>query len=72
LARAVGATKERSVGFDSVTDNFTAAVRALRRHRLDGTLKAIKDMRLARCGNLKCFIVFIATSFTLCHFPSLL
>jgi hypothetical protein len=39
LAGAVSAAKERAVGFDSVTNHFTTAVGALRRHRLNCTLK---------------------------------
>jgi hypothetical protein len=63
----MSATIESSIGFDSVANDLTAAVRALWGHGLNGALKTIKDMRLARCSNLECFVVFIATRFTASH-----
>jgi hypothetical protein len=67
LFRAVSATEEYSVGFYSMADYFTAAVRTLRRHGLNCTLKTIKKMRFARCTNLEFPIIVIATGFTACH-----
>jgi hypothetical protein len=67
LICAVSATVEYSVGLYSMADYFTAAMRTLRRHSLNCALKAIKNMRFARCSNLECLVIVIATGFTTCH-----
>jgi hypothetical protein len=67
LIRAVGATVKDTFRLYSVPNYLTAAVRALRRHRLNCALKAIKNMRLARCSNFECLVIVIATGFTTCH-----
>ena len=63
----MGATVKDPIGLYSMPDYLTAAVRTLRGHGLNCTLKAIKHMRLARCNNFECFVIFIATGFTACH-----
>jgi hypothetical protein len=50
-----------------MADYLASAVRTLRRHGLNGALKAIKNMRLACRRNLKRLIIVIATGFTACH-----
>src|SRR5437899_5830976 len=67
LIRAVSTTVKDSVALYSMTDYLTAAARAFWGYRLDCTLKAIANMRLARCSNLECLVIFIATGFTVCH-----
>jgi hypothetical protein len=67
LIRAVSTTVKHAAGLYSVPNYLTAAVRTLRRHGLNCTLKAIKNMRFARCSNLECLVIVIATGFTACH-----
>src|SRR6266545_2059487 len=67
LICAVGATVKVSVSLYPVPNYLTAAVRTLRRHGLNCALKAIKNMRFARCSNLKCPVILVATGFTACH-----
>jgi len=64
LICAVGATVKVSVSLYPVPNYLTAAVRTLRRHGLNCALKAIKNMRFARCSNLKCLVILVATGFT--------
>jgi hypothetical protein len=44
LVRAMGATVKDAVGLYSMADDFTAAVRTLRRHGLYRTLEAIEEV----------------------------
>src|SRR6266542_6591389 len=64
LIRAVSTTVKDAAGLYSVPNYLTAAVRTLRRHGLNCTLKAIKNMRFARCSNLECLVILVATGFT--------
>lgn len=49
----------------SVADDRTAAMRAARRKCVDGTFKAVEDMRLTMDAHLKTFLVFVITYFAL-------
>jgi len=43
----MSAAVERPATLDTVADNFTAAVRAVQRQRMDGAFKTIKDVGLS-------------------------
>jgi hypothetical protein len=50
-----------------MTNDFAAATRALRRHRLDRTFKPIKRVRFACRDDFKGFVIVIAATFTSGH-----
>ena len=70
LVCAVDATVKVVIGLDPMADDFAATMGTLRGHGLNCTLEAIKNMRFARCSNLECLVVFIASGFTASHLDS--
>jgi hypothetical protein len=62
------ATIERSIAnFHAMTDDHAPTMRALWRHGVDRTLKAIKCTTLASLDNLKGLIIVISTDITFSH-----
>jgi len=55
------------VCLDSVTHDFASAIRTYRGQRVNRALKAVKDMSAIFYPNLKRFVVFVTTHFTLSH-----
>jgi hypothetical protein len=68
----MGAAVEHTVCLHSMTDDPTAAVRAGWRQCLDGTLKAIENMRLATHSHLKTLVIYVAAYFTSLIIPLLI
>jgi hypothetical protein len=50
---AVHAAVHRTVGLDSVADDATSAMRALRRQGVDRAFEAVEDMTASAVHNLK-------------------
>jgi len=61
---AMGATEKRAIVFDSVADNFTAAMGTCRRQCMNGAFEGIKDVFLAVHRDEKHFVIIVATHFT--------
>ena len=66
-SRAMGATEDSISFFHVVADDSAAAMRALRRQRVDRALKAVEDMLLSLQNYFKKFVVVISADFTLSH-----
>ena len=64
---AVGATEHVLSHFYAVTDDPAQTVAAGRRHCLDGTLEAIKDVKLPLNDKFKAFVVFVPAIFACRH-----
>jgi hypothetical protein len=63
----MGAAEDFPAGFNAVSDNFAAAVLALRRHHRDRALEAVERMHPAVLRQLEGFIVVVAAEFTFSH-----
>jgi hypothetical protein len=61
------ATEDFIASFHAMTDDFAAAVLALRRHDRNGALEAVKRVRPAILRQLKRFVVVVAAEFTFSH-----
>ena len=73
LAGAVCAAVVLAISnFHTMTNNLASAVRARWRHRMDGTLEAVKCAALALHDDRKRLIIFISTDITLRHLSSFL
>jgi hypothetical protein len=64
---AMGATIDFAAGLDSVADDVTIAMFALRRERVDRTLKAVERVAPAAQLHFEGFVIVISTDFTACH-----
>src|SRR4051794_26237062 len=64
---AVGAAKKRATRFDAVTDNFAAAVVALRSQSVNGAFKRIKVSGNAVDDDLQIFVVFVSANLASVH-----
>ena len=60
LTRTVRAAEDPALGFDPVTDDAAAAVRALRRQFVDRTLEAVEGVRRACRAYLERLIVLVS------------
>ena len=67
FAGAMGAAKYFAPRFHAVPDNLAPAAVAFGRHRVDGALEAVENMRLAIASNLECFVVVVSAVFALRH-----
>jgi hypothetical protein len=73
LARAMCATIKFSIAnFHAMPDDHAPTMRALRRHCMDRTLKAIKRATLASFDDLKRLVILISTDVTFSHCLSFL
>jgi hypothetical protein len=61
------ATVERPIAFHTVADHLAAAVSALRRQRMNGTLKTIENMGTSLQCDFKRLVILVSTSFTSGH-----
>jgi hypothetical protein len=68
----MGTTEKRAFGLDTVTDDLASAVIADRRQLVDGALKAIKRMGVARRNDLEGQVIVVAADFTSSHRASYL
>ena len=64
---AVSTAIEDSIDFNTMSNDSTLAMCALRRHRLDRTFETIEDVRFARRDELESLVVLVAADFTLAH-----
>jgi hypothetical protein len=64
LTCTMGATVKDAVHLCAMTDDLTPTVGAFWRKRVDGTFKAVEDMRLTIQAHFKAFIVFVSANFT--------
>jgi hypothetical protein len=67
LARAVDAAEDFSVSFNAVPDDPAVAMRANRRQRVDGALKAIEGMTLPADDHFKRLVIFVFANLTCSH-----
>jgi hypothetical protein len=67
LPGAICAAIERTTRFNTVTDNFAAAMVAGRSERVNRTFKAVEHVGAPLGMNFETLVVFIPTHFTLCH-----
>jgi hypothetical protein len=67
LARAVDAAKDFSVNFNAVSDDPAVAMRANRRQRVDGALKAIEGVTLPADDHFKRLVIFVFANLTCSH-----
>jgi hypothetical protein len=63
----MGATEERALGLDSVTQDLTAAVITHRCQLMYGALEAIEGVGLTGRDHLKGEVVIVAADFTASH-----
>jgi hypothetical protein len=61
------ATKDLSVGFDTVTDDSALAVRTNRCQRVDRALETIERVMLAGYDHFKRLVIFIFANFACSH-----
>ena len=66
-ARAMDATEDLSVGFNTVSDNPAIAMGANRRQRVDRAFKAVEGVVLAANDYFKRLVIFILADFACSH-----
>jgi hypothetical protein len=64
---AAGTAEDVLVGFDAVPDDPAPAMRALRGHRVDRTLKAVEHVAFIALHNFKGIVVIVAAGFASGH-----
>ena len=64
MCGAMGATVHLAAGFVSMANDAATAMRALRRHDMDGTFEAIEVMGNAVLNDLDGFVVLVAAALT--------
>jgi hypothetical protein len=64
---AVGTAIEHAIRFDAMPDNLAIAMVALRSQRMNGALKAIKEMGFTIPDDFDGFVVIISANFALNH-----
>jgi hypothetical protein len=67
FVRAMGAAVENTVRLDTVANNLAIAMTALRCERMNGALKAVKEMRFTLHYHLDDFVVIVPAHFTFHH-----
>src|SRR5258708_35915149 len=65
--RTIRTTVEGSIHFYSMANNATTTAMTRRGQGSNRAFKAVEDMCLPTHDNLKGFIIFVVTPFTLCH-----
>src|SRR5262249_55553889 len=70
LLGTVRAAVERASGFDAVSQDAAAAVRARRREIVDGALEAVVHVRLAVHHDLEALVVLVPADVAACHVGS--
>ena len=63
----MGAAVDLPLRFDAMADNSAIAVRAVRGHRMDRTLEAVKGHGLATLGDRESLVIGIAADIARCH-----
>ena len=64
------AAEDFFVSFNAVPDDPAVAMRANRRQRVDGALKAIERMTLTGDDHFECLVIFVFANLTCCHTQS--
>ena len=59
--------EDLAVRFDAVADNTAIAVRANRRHGVDGALETVEDVTLSAHDYFKGLIILVFTNFAFRH-----
>jgi hypothetical protein len=67
LAGAMSAAEKGAIRLHPMTDDAATTVIAGWRKRVDGALKAVKNMRLPILDNFKRLVIVVTTHITFCH-----